>query len=212
MTFTYKYAIILIVYQQGSVNIHNLLNEVNFKLQDLVNDTDSNNTQDVKRTKNYLSALSEHIDFIKKERNFVLSEEQKTMIKRGNIVWVDFGFNVGTEFGGRHPAIILRTFATSDTITVIPLDSSPSDEMVLNKRKEKDYWIEIPYIHNMRRCIRWVNAFRVIDVSIVRVDLTKLSNSYVDRDILSKIDEGIIRFMYKPKKIKNKIIEKSIDK
>lgn len=192
--------------------MQNLLNKVNSKLQDLVNDTDDNDAKDVKRTKNYLSALSDHIDSIKKERNFVLSEEQKAMIKRGNIVWVDFGFNIGAEFGGRHPAIVLRTFASSDTITVIPLDSSPSDEMVLNKRKEKDYWIEIPYIHNMRRCIRWVNAFRVIDVSIVRVDLTKLSNSYVDRNILSEIDEGIFKFMYKPKIFKNKIIEKSIDK
>ncbi|MEF9946672.1 MAG: hypothetical protein RR737_08825 [Lachnospiraceae bacterium] len=25
---------------------------------------------------------------------------------RGNVVWVEFGFNVGCEFGGKHPAII----------------------------------------------------------------------------------------------------------
>lgn len=198
MTFACKYAIILIVYQQGSVNMQNLLNDVNSKLQDLVNDTDNNNAKDVKRTKNYLSALSEHIDSIKRERNFVLSEEQKSMIKRGNIVWVDFGFNIGSEFGGRHPAIILRTFNGSDTITVIPLDSSPIDQKILNKRKTKGYWVEISNIYNMSFRPRWVNTLRVTTVSVIRVDLTKLSNAYVDKQTLLNIDNSIMKYSYHP--------------
>ncbi len=27
---------------------------------------------------------------------------------RGAVVWIEFGFNIGNEFGGRHPAIIMR--------------------------------------------------------------------------------------------------------
>jgi mRNA-degrading endonuclease toxin of MazEF toxin-antitoxin module len=27
---------------------------------------------------------------------------------RGNVIWVEFGFNIGCEFGGKHPAIILK--------------------------------------------------------------------------------------------------------
>nr|DAH71669.1 MAG TPA: PemK-like protein [Caudoviricetes sp.] len=178
--------------------MQNLLNEVNSKLQDLINDTDNNNARDVKRTKNYLSALSEHIDSIKRERNFVLSEEQKSMIKRGNIVWVDFGFNIGSEFGGRHPAIILRTFNGSDTITVIPLDSSPIDQKILNKRKTKGYWVEISNIYNMSFRPRWVNTLRVTTVSVIRVDLTKLSNAYVDKQTLLNIDNSIMQYSYHP--------------
>lgn len=33
---------------------------------------------------------------------------KKVLLKRGNVVWVDFGFNIGNEFGGMHPAIILK--------------------------------------------------------------------------------------------------------
>lgn len=32
------------------------------------------------------------------------------ILKRGNVVWIDFGFNIGNEFGGMHPAIILKKF------------------------------------------------------------------------------------------------------
>lgn len=178
--------------------MQNLLDEVYSKLQDLVDDTDVENENDVKRTKNYLVALSDHIDSIKKERNFVLTEEQKSMIKRGSIVWVDFGFNIGNEFGGRHPAIILRTFNASDTITVIPLDSSPMNQESLDKRKAKEYWVEIPYISNMSFRSRWVNVLRVTTVSMIRVDLTKLSNAYVNRKTLLNIDNSISKYSYHP--------------
>ena len=30
---------------------------------------------------------------------------------RKTVIWVDFGYNIGTEFGGRHPAIILKNLA-----------------------------------------------------------------------------------------------------
>ena len=35
---------------------------------------------------------------------------KKILFKRGNVVWVDFGFNIGNEFGGMHPAVILKNF------------------------------------------------------------------------------------------------------
>ena len=59
-----------------------LLNEVYSKLQDLINNTNIEKEDDVKRTKNYLSALSTHIDTINRERNFVLTDKQV------NIIWL----------------------------------------------------------------------------------------------------------------------------
>lgn len=38
--------------------------------------------------------------------NDVMLISKKVILKRGNVVWVDFGFNIGNEFGGMHPAII----------------------------------------------------------------------------------------------------------
>lgn len=41
------------------------------------------------------------------------------VLTRKTVVWVDFGYNIGTEFGGRHPAIILKNL--KDSLVVIPL-------------------------------------------------------------------------------------------
>ena len=45
--------------------------------------------------------------------------------KRGDIVFVNFGFGVGTEFGGNHYAVVLNNDVkhNSSNITVIPLSS-----------------------------------------------------------------------------------------
>jgi len=44
-----------------------------------------------------------------------------TVFRRGCVVWVEFGYNIGVEFGGRHPAIILRN--NRDSLLVAPLSS-----------------------------------------------------------------------------------------
>lgn len=43
------------------------------------------------------------------------------VLVRKAVVQVDFGYNVGTEFGGRHPAIILKNL--KDSLIVIPYTS-----------------------------------------------------------------------------------------
>lgn len=50
--------------------------------------------------------------------------------KRGNIVKVDFGFNIGAEYGGLHYGIILdnNNAHNSPVVTVIPLTSTKSDK------------------------------------------------------------------------------------
>lgn len=50
--------------------------------------------------------------------------------KRGNIVKVDFGFNIGAEYGGLHYGIILdnNNAHNSPVVTVIPLTSMKSDK------------------------------------------------------------------------------------
>ena len=65
-------------------------------------------------------------------------EDVKTLMryilfKRGNVVWVDFGFNVGNEFGGIHPAVILKNFEKD--LFVLPISSKKPIEYI---RIEKD--------------------------------------------------------------------------
>ena len=183
--------------------MYDLLNEVNSKLQDLVNNTDDKNEQDIKRTKNYLSALSDHIDTINKEREFSLNEEQDKILKRGNIVWVDFGFNIGSEFGGRHPAIILKRLRQINQILVIPLDSSSDNPITEQKRESSDYWIKIQgeEIWGMQdNIVRWANVFNIVQISNLRVDFFDLNGNYkffsVDYEVLDRIDRKVEIFGY----------------
>lgn len=52
--------------------------------------------------------------------------------KRGNIVKVDFGFNIGAEYGGLHYGIVLdnNNAHNSPVVTVIPLTSIKNDKQV----------------------------------------------------------------------------------
>lgn len=43
-----------------------------------------------------------------------------------NIVWVDFGFNVGREFGGKHPAIILKNL-NNEVLIVAPVSTNKNN-------------------------------------------------------------------------------------
>ncbi len=50
------------------------------------------------------------------------------LFKRGNVVWIDFGFNVGNEFGGMHPAVILKNFEKD--LFVLPISSKKPIEYI----------------------------------------------------------------------------------
>lgn len=182
--------------------MNTLLNEVYSKLQDLIDNTDIGNDDDVKRTKNYLSALSSHIDAINRERIFKLTDKQDQILKRGNVVWVDFGFNIGTEFGGRHPAIILKRIKQIDQIIVIPLDSSSDILDTELKRENSNFWVKIlgEEIWGMTNQIRWANVYNITQVSNIRVDFFdnegNLKYFSVDYEVLDRIDEKVKQFGY----------------
>lgn len=57
---------------------------------------------------------------------------------RKTVLWVDFGYNIGSEFGGRHPAIILKNLKNS--LIVIPLSSQ--------KPKNENYNVIVEQVFN----------------------------------------------------------------
>lgn len=60
---------------------------------------------------------------------------KKILFKRGNVVWIDFEFSIGSEFGGMHPAIILKKFWND--LFVLPVSSKKRIEYV---KREKDLY------------------------------------------------------------------------
>lgn len=119
------------------------------------------------------------IDDVKKLMKYVL-------FKRGNVIWVDFGFNIGNEFGGMHPAVILKNF--DNDLFVVPISSKKPLEYVKIEQDFKDKRIsekecqkqkraiteiiELSKINGFRNMLRWARITRMKKVSILRVNFS----------------------------------------
>ena len=85
----------------------------------------------------YMSSDDKHLKkaaligtWVKQFANYVSFEERfdplkNIVYKRGDVVFVNFGFNVGSEFGGGHYAVVLNNLSEhrSTDVTVVPLTS-----------------------------------------------------------------------------------------
>lgn len=104
---------------------------------------------------------------------------------RKAVVWVDFGYNIGTEFGGRHPAIILKSL--KDSLIVIPLSSQ--------EPKTMDYSVKVDKVYGYPLMPRWANVTRITQVSLSRVHFEKIGDvkPYTLKQISEKMKScGII--------------------
>lgn len=139
---------------------------------------------------------------ISKEDTMLLTK--KVLLKRGNVVWIDLGFNIGNEFGGMHPAIILKNFDIE--IFVLPISSKKPKEY---KKLEQDYHnkkitleecekkkgqiteiVQIDNIYRFKDMIRWANITRMKKVSILRLNFNGTIGK-ADGKYLSTINEKI---------------------
>lgn len=146
-----------------------------------VRTTDFSNGDDVKRTNNYLSWVCKHSELVQTEQNFSMPEKFSGVLRRGSVVWVDFGFNVQDEFGGRHPAIILSITADLRSMRVLPVDSGISC---------KDCTVKIWRVWGYKNIDRYCDVRRVTSMSTMRIDYSD-AIGYVDGGVLKKIDKAI---------------------
>lgn len=123
---------------------------------------------------------------------------RKILLKRGNVVWVDFGFNIGNEFGGMHPAVILKNF--DNELFVVPISSKKPKEYIkieqdledeiiteeeCKRRKEKiNSILQIDSIYRFKEMTRWVDITRIKKVSLLRLNYSgtigKISGNYIN--------------------------------
>lgn len=128
------------------------------------------------------------------------------IFKRGNVVWVDFGFNIGNEFGGIHPAIILKSF--DKELFVLPVSSKIPREYLsiekelkdgkisqeeCNKRKnEITTIIQLDNIYKFKKMTRWADITRMKKVSWLRLNFSgtigKIEGKYIN-EISRKISK-----------------------
>lgn len=176
-------------------------------LRRFTNNTNRLDDEDSKRTVNYLNWTKNKTDIILNEKTFSIPSEHKDNLKRGKVVWVDFGFNIDEEFGGRHPAIILKLFGNS--MYCIPVDSGHVPE----NKKDKDYAIDIPFIFDMPRMPRWCNVLRLRSISCQRIDFTspigRIKGEKLD-EINKALDKCSLKGTLKEEKVLTNSIESHI--
>jgi len=87
--------------------------------------------------KDYLEWIDKKTKIIINSREFL--QKSKECIVRGDVVWVEFGFNIGEEFSGRHPAVVLKN--GGKTLLVLPITSKqPTEKQLFSKN-----YIELKY-------------------------------------------------------------------
>ena len=126
------------------------------------------------------------------------------LFKRGNVIWLDFGFNIGNEFGGMHPAVILKNF--DNDLFVVPISSKKPPEYIKLEQdlqskiiSEEEFEerknaiteiIELTKINGFRNMLRWARITRMKKISMLRVNFSGTIGT-LDGTDMDKISEKI---------------------
>lgn len=150
---------------------------------------------ELKRGKLFVNWLNKKIDYIEKEQDY--DPLMDNYYKRRDIVHVDLGFNVGSEDGGGHYAIVLWASQKSKTITVIPITSEKPGSYH-NKN------IHVPLEELLEDgVVNWAKVEQIRCVSKLRVSYPNkpLKVKKVPPELMNKIDGLIISLYTKPVKL-----------
>ena len=147
---------------QELLNVLNTTKNTLDKYYDIHKDEDFSNKRNTPK---------DYLEWVDKKKIIINSpefiEKSKECIIRGDVVWVEFGFNIGEEFSGRHPAVVLKN--GGKTLLVLPITSKqPTEKQLASKT-----YVELSKIYNFKSMRRWVNIFNINPISIERIDFSK---------------------------------------
>jgi mRNA-degrading endonuclease toxin of MazEF toxin-antitoxin module len=109
------------------------IKSLNKLLETYINDTSSKH---LKKANLISYWVKDYVRLINFEEQF--EPTKNIAYKRGNIVKINFGFNVGSEYGGLHYGVVLdnKNSHSSPVITVIPLTSVKENKSVHSNNVE----------------------------------------------------------------------------
>jgi mRNA-degrading endonuclease toxin of MazEF toxin-antitoxin module len=134
--------------------------------------------------RSYFSWIQKKTEIITNEKSF--SIPAGVTIKRGSVFWIEFGYNIDQEFGGRHPGIVLRQ--GGNTAIVVPLSTQEPTE----NQKQSGLYAEISRVYEFTRMRRWVNVLNAAPISIQRFDFSDTIGN-VKGPELDKINEAMVK-------------------
>lgn len=132
----------------------------------------------------FLNWLQRKTQIISNEKDFIIPEGIE--LKRTKVFWIDFGFNIGQEFGGKHPAIIMRV--SGQKVFALPLSSQAPDE----DKRDLPIFVKIPLVYDLPSMTRWANVLNITCVSVQRIDFSSPSGR-VRGKFMDKISEALAK-------------------
>lgn len=147
---------------------------------------------DEKRGSIFLDWLDTQNNYLKWETNFDPKRLKK--YKRGDIVFVHFGFNVGAEFGGLHYAVVVKKDSkSSPMLNVVPLSSLKEGQTSDDLHPEELYLGKISGL-NDKESFAKINQMR--SVSKIRIFNPKKSSDVafkLTNEQMDSIDQRIMK-------------------
>ena len=139
-------------------------------------------------------------NWIEKQSNIFKSETQKKKnnktkpnFKRGEVIRIDFGVNIGSELSNTHFAIVLNSDDNNsvDNVTVLPLTTKPG-----YKRLDVGDILK-PFNKNGKYSNKGYGLITHITTISKKKIFNDNVNCYCTKDLLEKIDEEIIKYLTK---------------
>lgn len=149
---------------------------------------------DEKRGKIFIEWLETHTTYLQWEETF--NPAFLRAYKRGEIVFAHFGFNVGSEYGGMHYAVVIRNSSkTNPIVNVVPLTSLEENESEELIHKDNVFLGEIKGLNN-KKAVAIPNQLRPI--SKIRVFKPRKQTDHVFKLSSEQLDiiDDKIRRMY----------------
>lgn len=141
----------------------------------------------------FLKWLKTKLKYIKKELTY--DPIQDNFYKRGDIVHVDLGFNIGSEDGGGRFAIVLWSPQKSKTMTVIPITSEKA-----NSKHNPQIHVRLGELLE-DGIVNWAKVEQIRCVSKLRVTYPAKSKNYknlrLPSNLMDDIDKATIRLYVK---------------
>ena len=135
---------------------------------------------------------------LEKESSIFRSESNnkiynKPNFKKGEIIKVDFGINIGSELSNTHFAIVLNSDDNNnvDNITVLPLTSKPGYKRIYIGNVLKPFKNDKKYQKNSYALITQITT-----ISKKKIFKDNI-RCYCDSDILKELQNEIIKFLTK---------------
>lgn len=153
----------------------------------------------IKRGKIYMDWLRDHADYLKREVGFKPTSMRR--YKRGEIIYVNFGFNVGSEIGGLHFAVVASDCdQTNPVVNVIPLGSLEKHQTAADLHKKEQYLGVIPGMNGLQSYaipnqLRPVSKLRILapkgkDDTVVKIDPELMD--LIDKKVVSLYVKGYV--------------------